>query len=64
MIAEITNIEQVNHECVKITATVYCPKFGHVELDAYNNLHVGAAELKQEIRLVNVPRVVIKEVMP
>ena len=77
MKTKITSIEQVNNECVKVTAIVYWRGLPHPdyqgnetdehyaarvspianELDCFNNLHIGWAELKQEVDLVKIPTV-------
>jgi hypothetical protein len=77
MKTQITSIETINDECVKVTAVVYwrrlpSPDYQNNETDeqysarvlpiakeieSYNNLHLGWAEIKQEVDKVKIPTV-------
>lgn len=77
MKAEITSIEQVSNERVKVTALVYwrgLPRPNYQanetdeeyakrvepiakELESYNNLHLGWAQLSQEVEKGAIPKV-------
>jgi len=77
MKTNIITVENVNSECMKITALVYWrglprPNYEKNETDkqyaarvlpiaqdieSYNNLHIGWAELRQDVDKIKIPKV-------